>query len=60
MNMLLVHLDIVKDHHQFCDWLDSVSVMGSLIDKIKAGDLVCIITNNLCVRYSSVAQICDS
>ena len=39
MNMLLVHLDIVKDHHQFCNWLDSVSVMGSLIDKIKTGDL---------------------
>ncbi|XP_065904252.1 uncharacterized protein [Dysidea avara] len=35
MNVLLVHLDIVKDHHQFCDWLDSVSVMGSLIDKIE-------------------------
>ncbi|XP_065904723.1 uncharacterized protein [Dysidea avara] len=35
MNVLLVHLDIVKDHHQFCDWFDSVSVMGSLIDKIK-------------------------
>jgi len=37
MNVLLVHLDIVKDHHQFCDWLDSVSVMGGLIDKIKSG-----------------------
>ena len=37
MNVLLVHLDIVKDHHQFCDWLNSVSVMGSLIDKIKSG-----------------------
>ena len=38
MNVLLVHLDIVKDHHQFCDWFDSVSVMGSLIDKIKTGN----------------------
>ena len=37
MNVLLVHLDIVKDHHQFCDWLDSVSVLDGLINKIKTG-----------------------
>ena len=39
MNVLLVRLDIVKDHHQFCDWLDSVSVMDGLINKIKTGNL---------------------
>jgi len=41
MNVLLVHLDIVKDHHKFCDWLDSVSVMDGLIEKIKAGNRWC-------------------
>ena len=39
INVLSVHLDIVKDHHQFCDWLDSVSVMDGLTDKIKTGTL---------------------
>jgi len=39
INVLLVHLDIVKDHHQFCDWLDSVSVIDGLIDKIKTGTM---------------------
>ena len=37
MNVLLVHLDIVKDHRQFCDWLDSVSIMDGLVNKIKTG-----------------------
>ena len=40
MNVLLVHLDIVKDYHQFCNWLDSVSVMDGLVNKIKTGTVL--------------------
>ena len=58
MNVLLVHLDIVKDHHQFCDWLDSVSVMGSLIDKIETGDQhLNSLTPLLIIRYMYTLQL---